>query len=589
MSTITSSGGTIGILYDAGTFSYQIDSGSFINISSWPVTINNTSVSDTLTVNFLSNATFSSTSDYFICGSNNIIFDGGLKTMYIVAGTNYLGLIQNGTSISSGYNDIICENFIINNGGSTLITGGGWLGQSYFGRGATGCEITNCKSNQYCLISSGSGGILGSYSGSNSGSITINKCYSTGNINGGGITGDYTGDNGGNVVITNCYTNGDIPVGGGIIGSNSGTNGYISISNCYTKGVIANGGGIVGANSGIGGTIIVNNCYTLSYINTGCGGIVGASYGNVICTHCYSSGQSAVSNQNGIYAGSSLDNALGSNNYSEANNGITTGWNDVNASTYLLNGPVGYVQGSVWTDPLFLSPTNYWLLSAFNSVMYSPNTVTVYPDTIYISGSPILTGGLNQITTVNNSITYSDISMDFVTGIITFTNKPVGTYSLVTWNYDIESFAPSNYNFSTFVLTVVNRPTINYYSSKNGALTEDSSKLLGSTTTSYKVGEIETGSLGKVTRWNIASNSTGSSLKRYVYSNDAILNHEGSPTYYLYPAKFKRSLRAKRVLNQSFKIVPVWEGYNYYMNKADKLGFSRLYYDYYVKKYNKKH
>jgi hypothetical protein len=165
MSTITSSGGTIGILYDAGTFSYQIDSGSFTTISSWPVTINNISSSSTLTVNFLSNATFSSTSDYFICGSNNIIFDGGSKTMYIVAGINYLGLIQNGTSISSGYNDIICENLIINNGGSTLITGGGWLGQSYFGRGATGCEITNCNSNQYCLISSGSGGILGSYSG----------------------------------------------------------------------------------------------------------------------------------------------------------------------------------------------------------------------------------------------------------------------------------------------------------------------------------------------------------------------------------------------------------------------------------------
>ncbi len=150
------------------------------------------------------------------------------------------------------------------------------------------------------------------------------------------------------------------------------------------------------------------------------------------------------------------------------------------------------------------------------------------------------------------------------------------------------------YVAGTFSLTVSTGPTpgsatIYYYSSKNGALTQDSSKFLGSSSTSYQVGIVDDGSIGKVTRWRIASNSTGSSLKKYVYTNDVTLNHESTPTYYLYPVNFKRTFRAKRVLNQSFKIVPVWEGYKYYMTKANNLGFSRLYYGYYVKKYNKTH
>ncbi len=585
MTTISSSGGTIGILYVAGTFSYQINSGSFTTISSWPVTINNTSVSSTLTVSFLGNATFTSTSEYFICGSSNITYDGGLKTMTFSSLILYSGLIQNGTSSSNGYNNITIQNFVLFSSGSSLSTNGGWLCQSYFNKGSTGSVITN----NYSIgnIPSGSGGIVGGYSGINSGSYTINKCYSLGNMQGGGITGFYTANNAGNVTITNCYTNGTILGGGGIIGDSSGTSGVVSISNCYSLGQISGGGGIVGSSSGSGGTITVSNCYTIGSISTGCGGIVGSSYGNVVCTHCYTAGLSTVSNQNGIYAGSSSDNPLGSNNYSEANNG-TSGWNNTNASAYLLNGPVGYVQGSVWSDTSFLL-NSYWLLSAFNSSIYSPDSDTITSETVYTSGSSVLTGTNNQIVTVNDSITYSDISIGTLTGIITFTNKPSGTYEVSVFNFSLNNLLPYNYNFNTFTLTVASPATIYYYSSKNGALTEDSTKLLGSSSTSYKVGVVDTGSLGKVTRWNIASNSTGSSLKRYVYSNDVVLNHEGSPTYYLYPAKFKRSLRAKRVLNQSFKIVPVWEGYKYYMTKADNIGFSRLFYSDYQEKYNKKH
>ncbi len=588
MSTISSSGGTIGILYVAGTFSYQINSGSFTTISSWPVTINNTSGSSTLTVSFLGNATFISTNEYFVCGSNNITFDGGLKTMTISGVSFYPGLIRNGTSGSSGYNNITCQNFIIISSSSFLSTNAGWLGQSYFSKGSTGCIITNSYSTG--PIASNCGGILGAYAGADSGSITISKCFSVGFISGGGITGDYTANNNGTVIISNCYSNGTVG-GGGIIGLNSGIGGTINISNCYSLGNISDGG-IVGSSSGSGGTITVSNCFSIGVIGAGFGGIVGASYGNVICTNCYTSGFSSSGSTNGIYAGSSSDNPLGSNNYSEANHG-TSGWNNTNATAYLLNGPVGYVQGSVWSDTSF-SLNSYWLLSAFNSSIYSPDSDTITSETVYTSGSSILTGTNNQLITVNDSITYSDISINVGTGIITFTNKSSGIYEVLVYNFSLSSGLPYNYNFNTFTLTVSSGPTpgsatIYYYSTKNGALTEDSSKFVGSSSSSYKVGVVDTGSLGKVTRWNIASNSTGSSLKRYVYSNDVVLNHEGSPTYYLYPAKFKRSLKAKRVLNQSFKIVPVWEGYKYYMTKADNLGFSRLYYEYYVKKYNKKH
>lgn len=598
MSTITSSGGTVYILYVSGTFQYQINStsGSWTTISSWPVTINNTSGSSTLTVSFTGNATFTTSSQFFITGSNNITYDGNNKTMTISSVIPFYGLIRNGTSGSSGYNNVTCQNFIISNSSSTLDNLGGWLCQNYFGKGATGCIITNCSSNG--SISTGSGGIVGAYCGVDSGSVTISKCYSIGNgTSSGGIAGNGTGNNAGNVTITNCYTNGPMTgSSGGIIGSSSGTSGVVNISNCYTSGnMVAVGsgtGGIVGSSSGVGGTITVSNCYSRGSIASGCGGIVGASYGNVICTNCYTSGVTGVSNQNGIYAGSSSDNPLGSNNYSEANNG-TSGWNNTNASAYLLNGPVGYVQGSVWSDINFTVPNNPWFLTVFNSQIYSPNTATITPDTIYTTGSSVLTGTFNQIITVNDSITYSDISINSTTGVITFTNKPNGTYVVSVLNLTI---TPSlyNYNINTFTLTVSSGPTpgsstMNYYSSKNGALNQDSSKLLGSSSSSYQVGNIDSGSLGNITRWKIASNSTGSSSQNYVYTNDVVLNHQSSPVYYLYPARFKKSLRPKRVLNQSYQIVPEWEGYQYYVKKANRFGFSRLFYSTYIKKYKKNH
>lgn len=590
MSTITSSGGTVYILYVSGNIQYQINSttGSWTTISSWPVTMNNTSGSSTLTVSFTSDTTFTSTLQYFITGSNNITYDGNNYTMTISGVSNYLGLISNGTSGSSGYNNVTVQNISIISSSSTILNFGGWICQSNFGKGATGGVITNCNSNG--TISLGGGGIVGENCGSNSGSVSISKCFSTGYIDGGGITGDGVGNNSGNITITNCYSSGIINSnGGGIIGGISGVNGIINISNCYTSGNIIIGGGIVGGDSGIsGGTITVSNCYSRGSIAPGCGGIVGASYGNVICTNCYTSGVTGVSNQNGIYAGSSLDNALGSNNYSEANNGSLSGWSNTNASAYLLNGPVGYIQGSVWSVLNFLVLNLPWILSAFNSQIYSPNTATISTDTTYTTGSSILTGQTTQIISVNNSLTYSDISIDNLTGIITFTNKPEGTYIVSVINRTGLTF----YNFNTFTLTVSSAPslsTIYYYSSKNGALTEDSSKLLGSSSSSYKVGLVDSGSLGKVSRWRIASNSTGSSSKNKVFTNDVVLNHDSSPTYYLYPARFKKSLRPKRVLHQSYQIVPVWEGYKYYMKKANKLGFSRIYYDKYIEKYNNNH
>ena len=67
--------------------------------------------------------------------------------------TNYPGLIQNGTSSSNGETNITIQDIgLTTSNGSTLRSGGGWVAQTYFGKGIS------------------------------SGAININKCYSTGTI-----------------------------------------------------------------------------------------------------------------------------------------------------------------------------------------------------------------------------------------------------------------------------------------------------------------------------------------------------------------------------------------------------------------------
>ncbi len=141
-------------------------------------------------------------------------------------------------------------------------------------------------------------------------------------------------------------------------------------------------------------------------------------------------------------------------------------------------------------------------------------------------------------------------------------------------------------------LTVGTYQTIVYYSSKNAALTRDSSKLLAfkyynNVSTDYEVGQISSGSLNGITRWRIASNSTGSSSRSVIYSNGSFLN-DSIPgcQYFLYPSTKPKN--QQQALRQSLALSPVWNAYKYYESNAIIYGFSRISFNNYRKFYYSK-
>jgi hypothetical protein len=345
MSNITQNGGIIYIQQSGNDIQYQSNStsGYWTNITSFPVTIVNSNPvqGNILTVSLFTNLSIGLATGYFICGSSYITFDGTGKTITITNVNDYLGLIQNGSLSTDGYDAITVKNinsaatnsFLISQSGGIR---GGWICGPYFGQniknitGYVAITVDNCSNsgiiNNSATVNSGfnNGGICGSGFCSN-GEGNISNCTNSGAISGlygGGICGGNTGTNGGNVSITNCLNSGVISgiQAGGICGafaatingsvsitncSNSGaisgqyaggitgdlfgsnTNNLCSITNCYNSGNINgnNAGGITGSNVGDNnGTytpkILIQNCYSLGNIATTCGGICGGTKGN---------------------------------------------------------------------------------------------------------------------------------------------------------------------------------------------------------------------------------------------------------------------------------------------------------------------
>jgi hypothetical protein len=244
---------------------------------------------------------------------------------FFINTSNFGGLIQNGDGTGgeqyeTNNDNITIQNVKINGDKGALFNnesdGAGWLCHHHFIYGT----ITNCSSSGDIPINCG--GILGSFAAL-AGTITINNCYSTGNIADANST-----------IITVGSVNG----GGGIFGSNAaftlyGTdiNSIINISNCYSTGSIgSNGcGGIFGSNAlncnenqdpvtkTINDKIDISNCYSTGSIgNNGSGGIFGigaCTSANWKCeiniTNCYSTGtitgfQSGdIFNSGGIFGG----------------------------------------------------------------------------------------------------------------------------------------------------------------------------------------------------------------------------------------------------------------------------------------------
>ena len=447
---------------------YKINDGSYNGIS-LPVTILNTNTPYTLKVLFENDITIQSDIFYFICGSDGIQFgnsslnNDGTRPVITVDGViNYPGFIQNGTSVSQGNNNIYIYNLVVNSiNGSTLVSDGGWIGQSYFANAKTDNYIINCSSDGP-IIDAG-GGIIGGYSASNSGNIVIIGCSSSGNsaTYSGGIVGFYAGQNGGSVECQECWSTGLIgSQGGGIVGYSAGQNGgIITVLNCYSSGSISqDAGGIFGRLAGENGQTISQNCYSLGIIDTNGGGIFGSDAatvsGSTNAINCYSVGLITTSG-NGIYGTNEQLGAITTNCY------IANGsWNTTSANTLLTGIPISpSLIGTTWVysginQPYKLRNMGYSPYSIINIIGgLTPTLNKTFSQTINNNDSTSAAIVSNKSYTILQ-ITPSEpsITIDSITGIISTTlSTPGNTYNIILQN-------DGSYNITEFNVTV-NTPT----------------------------------------------------------------------------------------------------------------------------------
>jgi hypothetical protein len=500
MSTISGTG-TLYIREESGSIQYSNDNSTWTTISGWPATVVNTDTSTTLIIIFTTDITISNPNGqnkYFICGSNEIQIgnislnpDGTRPTIIISGVTDYPGLIQNGTGApNTSKHNITISNIIVNSSSSTLISGGGWIEQSFSSSlGVFNNTIINCSSNGNIPFSGGgivgefiaysdgnlqiigctssgniednAGGIVGNQAAFDNGIVIIDKCSSSGNIglDAGGICGPNAASYNGTVTISNCYNIGNTisARGGGICGNSAGLNGHVIISNCYSIGLIDGfgAGGIIGEN---GYSALITNCYTTGNILSNSGGIVGRFFSaDIIVTNCYTSGSGS---SGGIYADSSNDNLQGANNYSEANNGNSGSWTTNNANLVLTGIPI---PGPIGTSWITVVPNQPYNLRNIGFSPYSINNIITpgltlnpsFSQTIQAGDSTIVailpTGYTYTIIGINNQypITYPLITINVATGQITTAPEITpGLYEIVVRN------EINPYSVTIFYLTI---------------------------------------------------------------------------------------------------------------------------------------
>jgi hypothetical protein len=472
-----------------GNYNYSIDNVTWYPVV-LPLTISNPNAPSLMKVVFTTDFTMTSTSHYFVCGSESIQFGdetlnpGGVRPVITIESvTDYPGLIQNGSDFTSpGYSYFYVMNLMVSSSGSTLVEGGGWVCQRFFSVASANNYVLNCSSDgdishfsggiigrdsaynfgemivvgcsSTGSIGNGSGGIIGTGCADTNGFINVYECFSTGTIDqyGGGIV-SAIGTNGGNATIIKCYSTGTIgQYAGGIAGHLVGASGgIVGIDSCYSTGTIGQAaGGIVGYNAGsfVGG-VVVTNSYSTGTLGTDAGGIIGDNYvGSVVAINCYTSGGGLGQ---GIYSGVVSD---GPNNYSERNNG-SSGWTSSHAQGYLQNiGTTSWIEVTPNTpyelinfgpSPYTLSPINFGIqLSLTHS--YSQ---TVQPGN---SGDPSVYPVYTSYSIVQSS--EPSITIDSSTGVLsTTTSTPPGVYTLLIR----ASYNP--YTITTFVLTVTGGPS----------------------------------------------------------------------------------------------------------------------------------
>ena len=125
MTSIVANGGTdtIYIQQVGALYYYSINTGASVQITSFPITVQNSVDYSILPIIFKTNLTIYNTTPnfYFICGSTFLRFgrtdrndDGSRPTITISGVTNYPGFIQNGTSTTVGYRYVSIFNIVIN-------------------------------------------------------------------------------------------------------------------------------------------------------------------------------------------------------------------------------------------------------------------------------------------------------------------------------------------------------------------------------------------------------------------------------------------------------------------------------------------
>jgi hypothetical protein len=391
-----------------------------------------------------------SADQYFIIDSSNITIDGSDNVVNINV-NSYPGLIQNGTSGSNGNSNITIQNLGVESSNS-VADYGGWIGQQYFGKNASGNYVENCYSTGD--MGQEAGGIFGQY-----GLASATNCYSIGTV--GSLAGGIFGANS-QGSASNCYSTGPINGGGGGIFGYQ-TSSSASATNCYSTGPI-NGGGIFGISSSGSAT----NCYSIGDMGEEVGGIFGTySKGGSSATNCYSTGTIGT-DAGGIFGSSSIGGSA-TNCYSigtigDFAGGIFGPGSSVSATNcYSTNGSINWldasadaslnVSGTVWTDiDLNSTKVPYRLTSFLNQqILYDPssntNVTTENPD---ISTPTDYTW---SITSVNGSTSgQTGITIDPATGDISFTSLSAASYAVNVLAED--SFG--NYSFETFTNIISN-------------------------------------------------------------------------------------------------------------------------------------
>jgi|688.fasta_scaffold50313_5 hypothetical protein len=454
------------------TYEYRINNGTWSN-GFLPVAISNSNpnpANNILKIIFTTDITLSNSFDYFLCSSDGIQFgstslniNGTRPTINIDGVSDYPGLINNNFNSGNGYNNIYVFNLkVIAINGATLANDGNgpaWIGQSYFGKGASNNYIVNCSSTGP-IINDG-GGIVGGYCGSQSGAtLYIIGCSSSGDLGtySGGIVGFNAGENGGQVTCEKCWSTGSIGTNaGGIYGEYAGTNGgVVSAINCYSQGAIDEyGGGIYGqfAGNGTSSQAQAINCYSQGIIGNNAGGIYGQFAGNggaTPATNCYSSGTIATSG-NGIY-GSNAQDDNPVNCYAANGN-----WNNTTANSFLTGVPNPVIGGTwVYTgtnQPYELVNMGYTPYSITNITSQQPSLINTYSLSINSSEtttSAIISGQSYTILQKSggDSSSYGSISINSNTGVISTTSETnSGNYILYIRN-------TGSYNITTFNLSV---------------------------------------------------------------------------------------------------------------------------------------